>query len=212
MKRLLGLMASFVLFAGASAQSVAQSVDLAPDVLIKNVTTEVLDIVRKDKEIQNGNTKRAIDLVETKVLPYFNFTRMTALAMGKDWRQASPAQQKILSDEFHTLLVRTYSKALTEYRNQTIEFKPFKSQPADTDVTVRTQIAQAGVKSIELDYSLEKSDKGWKVYDIAVGGVSLVTNYRSEFAQEISQTGVDGLIKRLQAKNKSGETSVPHKQ
>jgi phospholipid transport system substrate-binding protein len=212
MKRLLGLMASFVLFAGASAQSVAQSVDLAPDVLIKNVTTEVLDIVRKDKEIQNGNTKRAIDLVETKVLPYFNFTRMTALAMGKDWRQASPAQQKILSEEFHTLLVRTYSKALTEYRNQTIEFKPFKSQPADTDVTVRTQIAQAGVKSIELDYSLEKSDKGWKVYDIAVGGVSLVTNYRSEFAQEISQTGVDGLIKRLQAKNKSGETSVPHKQ
>src|ERR1035438_9406201 len=128
MKRLLGLMASFVLFAGASAQSVAQSVDLAPDVLIKNVTTEVLDIVRKDKEIQNGNTKRAIDLVETKVLPYFNFTRMTALAMGKDWRQASPAQQKILSEEFHTLLVRTYSKALTEYRNQTIEFKPFKSQ------------------------------------------------------------------------------------
>ncbi len=212
MKRLLGLMASFVLFAGASAQSVAQSVDLAPDVLIKNVTTEVLDIVRKDKEIQNGNTKRAIDLVETKVLPYFNFTRMTALAMGKDWRQASPAQQKILSEEFHTLLVRTYSKALTEYRNQTIEFKPFKSQPADTDVTVRTQIAQAGAKSIELDYSLEKSDKGWKVYDIAVGGVSLVTNYRSEFAQEISQTGVDGLIKRLQAKNKSGETSVPHKQ
>ena len=207
MKRLFGLMAGFLLATGA----LAQSADLAPDVLIKNVTTEVLDIVRKDKDIQNGNTKRAIDLVETKVLPHFNFLRMTSLAMGKEWRQASPAQQKVLADEFHTLLVRTYSKALTEYRSQTIDFKPFKAQPGETDVTVRTQITQSGAKPIELDYSLERSDKGWKVYDIAVGGVSLVTNYRSEFAQEISQTGIDGLIKRLQAKNKSGETSVPAK-
>jgi phospholipid transport system substrate-binding protein len=209
MKRLLGLTASLFLVAALPAQ--AQSADLAPDALVKNVTTEVLDIVRKDKDIQNGNTKKAIDLVETKVLPYFNFTRMTSLAVGKDWRQASPAQQKTLADEFHTLLVRTYSKALTEYRNQTISFKPLKAQPGDTDVTVRSQINQAGAKAIDLDYSLEKGDKGWKVYDISVGGVSLVTNYRSEFAQQISQGGIDGLIKRLQAKNKSGEASVPSK-
>ncbi|HTY98736.1 MAG TPA: ABC transporter substrate-binding protein [Rhodocyclaceae bacterium] len=211
MKRLLGLMASLFLVGGLPGPAAAQSADLAPDVLVKNVTNEVLDIVRKDKDIQNGNTKKAIDLVETKVLPYFNFNRMTALAVGKDWRQASPAQQKQLADEFHTLLVRTYSKALTEYRSQTISFKPLKAQAGDTDVTVRSQINQPGAKAIDLDYSLEKGDKGWKVYDIAVGGVSLVTNYRSEFAQQISQGGIDGLIKRLQTKNKSGEASVPSK-
>lgn len=211
MKRFLGLMAAIFLVAALPGRSAAQAADVAPDVLVKNVTTEVLDIVRKDKDIQNGNTKKAIELVETKVLPYFNFTSMTALAVGKDWRQATPAQQKTLAGEFHTLLVRTYSKALTEYRNQTITFKPLKAQPTDTDVTVRSQINQAGAKAIDLNYSLEKTDKGWKVYDISVGGVSLITNYRSEFAQQISQGGIDGLIKRLQAKNKGGEASVPNR-
>ncbi|CAG0984926.1 Intermembrane phospholipid transport system binding protein MlaC [Rhodocyclaceae bacterium] len=207
MKWLFGMLAGLVVAAGAWADTPAEG--LAPDALIKNVTEEVLEIVRKDKDIQSGNTKKAIELVEAKVLPHFNFTRMTQLAMARDWRQATPAQQKTLVDEFRTLLVRTYSKALTEYKNQTIEYKPFKMQAADTDVKVRTDIKQPGGKPIQLDYYLEKQNPGWKVYDIEVGGISLVTNYRESFAQEVRNGGIDGLIKSLQTKNKSGEaTSV----
>ena len=207
MKWLFGMLAGLVVAAGAWADTPAEG--LAPDALIKNVTEEVLEIVRKDKDIQSGNTKKAIDLVEAKVLPHFNFTRMTQLAMARDWRQSTPAQQKTLVDEFRTLLVRTYSKALTEYKNQTIEYKPFKMQAADTDVKVRTDIKQPGGKPIQLDYYLEKQNPGWKVYDIEVGGISLVTNYRESFAQEVRNGGIDGLIKSLQSKNKSGEaTSV----
>jgi phospholipid transport system substrate-binding protein len=200
MKWWFGLAAGLFIAAAAGAQ------DLAPDVLVKNVTEEVLEIVRKDKDIQSGNTRKAIELVDAKVLPHFNFARMTALAMGKDWRQANPAQQKTLTEEFRTLLVRTYSKALTEYRKQTIDYKPLKMQAADTDVTVRTQIHQPGGKPIQLDYYLEKKEQGWKVYDISVAGVSLVTNYRDSFSQEVRAGGIDGLIKTLQNKNKSGET------
>ncbi len=208
MKWLIGLMAAFIFGAGAQAQAALET----PDVLVKNVTNEVLEIVRNDKEIQTGNTKRAVELVQAKVLPHFNFARMTSLAVGKDWRQASAAQQKALTEEFETLLVRTYSKALTEYRDQTIDFKPLKAQSSDTDVTVRTLIKQSGAKPIELNYDLEKNDAEWKVYDISVGGVSLVTNYRTEFAQEVSRSGIDGLIKRLQVKNKSGEAAATKKQ
>ena len=200
----------FALFSGLLIAATALAQDIAPDVLIKTVTNEVLDIVRKDKEIQSGNTKKAIDLVETKVLPNFNFTRMTQLAVARDWKKATPAQQKVLADEFRVLLVRTYSKALTEYKNQTIDFKPFSLKAGDSDVRVRTEIQQSGAgKNIELDYYLEKSGAGWKVYDIEVGGISLVTNYRDSFAAEVRNTGIEGLIKSLQAKNKSGEaTSV----
>jgi phospholipid transport system substrate-binding protein len=200
----------FALFSGLLIALSATAQEVAPDALIKTVTNEVLDIVRKDKDIQSGNTRKAIDLVEAKVLPHFNFTRMTQLALARDWRQASAAQQKILTDEFHTLLVRTYSKALTEYKNQTIVFKPFSAKAGETDVRVRTEIKQSGAgKNIELDYYLEKSGTAWKVYDIEVGGISLVTNYRESFATEVRNGGIDGLIKSLQAKNKSGEaTSV----
>lgn len=194
------------LFAGLTALFLSLGADAqettAPDVLVKNVTNEVLEIVRKDKDIQSGNTRKAIELVEAKVLPNFNFARMTQLAVARDWRQASPAQQKALTDEFRTLLVRTYSKALTEYRNQTIDFKPVKAQPADTDVKVRTEIKQSGAKPVELDYYLEKTAAGWKVYDIEVGGISLVTNYRESFASEVRNGGIDGLIKTLQTKNR----------
>jgi len=197
-------------FSGLLIATTAMAQEVAPDVLVKTVTNEVLEIVRKDKDIQSGNTKKAIDLVEAKVLPHFNFTRMTQLALGRDWRQANAAQQKTLTDEFHVLLVRTYSKALTEYKKQIIDFKPFALKPGETDVRVRTEIKQSGAgKNIELDYYLEKSGAAWKVYDIAVGGISLVTNYRDSFASEVRNNGVDGLIKTLQAKNKSGEaTSV----
>lgn len=182
--------------------------EAAPDVHIKNVTNEVLEIVRKDKDIQAGNTKRAMDLVEQKVLPHFDFTRMTALAVGRDWRRASPQQQKALVDEFRSLLVRTYSNALTAYKNQTVEFKPFKMQAGETDVVVRTQVSQAGAKPVGIDYSLEKTEAGWMVYDVVVGGVSLVTNYRDSFAQEVRSGGIDGLIKALQAKNRSLEAAM----
>jgi len=205
MKRLIGMVAGLVLATGVVAQ------EMAPDVLVRDVTEDVLTIVRNDKDIQSGNTKKAIELVEAKVLPHFNFARMTQLAMARDWRQASPAQQKALTDEFRTLLVRTYSKALTEYKKQTINYKPLKMQPNDTDVKVRTEIKQAGGKPIQLDYYLEKKSEAWKVYDIEVGGISLVTNYRDFFATEVRNGGIDGLIKSLQAKNKSGEASSAKK-
>ena len=200
----------FALVSGLLFVVTTMAQEVAPDVLVKTVTNEVLEIVRKDKEIQSGNTKKAIDLVEARVLPNFNFTRMTQLALARDWRQANAAQQKILTDEFRLLLVRTYSKALTEYKNQTIEFKPFTLKAGESDVRVRTEIKQSGAgKNIELDYFLEKSGATWKVYDIEVGGISLVTNYRDSFASEVRNNGIEGLIKSLQAKNKSGEaTSV----
>ncbi len=197
MKTLLGLLAAFLF------SSTAIAADLAPDVLVKNVTNEVLDAVRKDKDLQNGNSKKTLEIVETKILPHFNFHRMTQLAMGREGRQATPEQLKILVDEFRNLLVRTYSKALTEFRNQEITFKPLKFSPADTDVKVRTDVKQTGGKPMQLDYYLEKTAAGWKVYDVEVGGVSLITNYRSTFGQEIQKNGVDGLIRSLQAKNKS---------
>jgi phospholipid transport system substrate-binding protein len=194
---------SFFLSPGALAQQ------MAPDALVKSVTDEVLDIIRKDKDIKAGSTRRAIELVEQKVLPHFSFMRMTALAVGKDWRQATPEQQKVLTEEFRDLLVRTYSNALIAYKNESVDYRPFKMQPGETDVTVRTQIHQAGARQpITLDYSLEKNGNAWKVYDVVVAGVSLVTNYRSSFATEIRNGGIDGLIKTLKAKNASLEANV----
>ena len=177
----------------------------SPDALIKKVTEDVLTIVRQDKDIQSGNTKKAIELVEAKVLPNFNFMHMTALAMGKDWNKASPEQKKQLSEEFKTLLVRTYSNALTGYKDQTVHYKPTKVQGSDTEVVVKTEVVQSGNKPIQLDYSMEKLTEGWKVYDVIVAGVSLVTNYRDTFSQEVRANGVDGLIKMISTKNKQLE-------
>ena len=179
----------------------------SPDALIKKVTDDVLTIVRQDKDIQGGNTKKAIALVEAKVLPHFNFLHLTARAVGRDWREATPEQKKQLAEEFKTLLVRTYSNALTGYKDQTIRYKPTKMQSGDTDVLVRTEIVQSGSKPIALDYSVEKLADGWKVYDVVVAGVSLVSNYRDTFAQEIRANKIDGLIKMLAAKNKQNEAS-----
>jgi phospholipid transport system substrate-binding protein len=183
------------------APAIAQDAQ-APDALVKNVTQDVIAIVKQDKDIQSGNTKKTIVLVEQKVLPHFNFTRMTALAMGINWRKATPDQQNLLVDQFRTLLVRTYSTALTSYRNQVIEFKPLRAQPADTDVTVRSEVRQSGAEAVTIDYSMEKTPSGWKVYDVVVGGVSLVTTYRETFANEVRNAGVDGLIKTLSDKNR----------
>lgn len=207
MKWLMGLVAGVAI----TVSSACWAEEVAPDAMVKNVTNEVLDIIRKDKDIQNGSTKKAIELVESKVLPHFNFQRMTALAVGRDWRQATPAQQKALADEFRTLLVRTYSNALTAYKSQSIDFKPLKAAPSDTEVTVRTEIRQPGAKPISLDYALEKSSGDWKVFDVIVAGVSLVTSYRDQFTQEVHNGGIDGLIKVLQAKNKSPESAAGKK-
>lgn len=187
-----------------AAPAVAQ--DAGPDGLVKSVTDDVLTIVRQDKDIQGGNTKKAIDLVEAKVLPHFNFERMTALAMGRDWKKALPEQQKRLTEEFRTLLVRTYSNALTSYKNQTVVYKPTKMQPGETDVVVKTEIVQPGSKPVQLDYAVVKQDDGWKVYDVIVAGVSLVTNYRDTFTQEVRASGINGLIMMLSNRNKQLES------
>ncbi len=178
----------------------------APDVMVKKITEDVLTIVRQDKDIQSGNTRRAIELVDAKVLPHFNFQRMTSLAMGRDWNKASPEQKTRLTEEFKILLVRTYSNALTSYRDQTLRYKPLRMQAGDTEVVVKTEVVQPGAKPIQLDYSLEKQDKSWKVYDVIVAGVSLVSNYRDTFNQEVRTNGVDGLIQMLANKNKQMET------
>ena len=177
----------------------------SPDAMIKKVTDDVLNIVRQDKDIQSGNTKKAIELVELKVLPSFNFQRMTALALGRDWNKATPEQKKRLSDEFKTLLVRTYSNALTGYKDQAIRYKPTKMQSGDTEVLVKTEVVQPGSKPIQLDYSMEKQADGWKVYDVIVAGVSLVTNYRDTFGQEVRANGIDGLVQMIATKNKQLE-------
>lgn len=207
MKQLFSLLVGVFLLSGN-----AFSADEAPDELVKRVTDEVLSIVRTDKDIQSGNTKKAIELVEAKVLPHFNFNRMTALAVGKDWRQASPEQKKRLAEEFKTLLVRTYSNALTAYKDQRVVYKPFKMQPGETDVLVRTEVRQPRQQPVLLDYSLEKQDaNGWKVYDVVVAGISLVTNYRESFSQEVRAGGIDGLIASIAAKNKQVEAARAEK-
>ena len=185
--------------------SVAFAQEDPPDALIKKVTEDVLTIVRQDKDIQNGNSKKAIELVEAKVLPNFNFQRMTALAVGRDWNKATPEQKKRLSEEFKALLVRTYSNALTSYRNQTVVYKPSRMDGGDTSVVVKTEVVQSGSKPVNLDYTLEKQGDSWKVYDVIVGGVSLVTNYRDTFRQEVSNKGIDGLIAMLADRNRQLE-------
>lgn len=180
--------------------------EVAPDALVKKVTEEVLTVVRQDKDIQSGNSKKVLELVDTKVLPHFNFQRMTALAMGRDWNKASPEQRKRLVEEFRTLLVRTYSNALSSYRDQRIVYKPLKQQGGEADVLVRTEVLQPGGRPVLLDYALEKNADGWKVYDVIVGGISLVTNYRDTFAQEVRANGIDGLVQMLAGRNKQLET------
>jgi phospholipid transport system substrate-binding protein len=173
----------------------------APDDLVRRSTNEILAAIKADKDLQAGNQQKIEKLAEEKVLPYFNFVRMTQLAVGRNWRDASDTQKKSLIDEFRTLLVRTYSTSLSQYRNQTIDVKPMRISAADTDVVVKTQVNQPGGQPIPIDYSLEKTKDGWKVFDVLIDGVSLVTNYRSSFNTEIQKSGIDGLIKSLIDRN-----------
>lgn len=179
--------------------SAAPAPDTPPDVLARTTTQEVLAILKQDKEIQGGNQNRVYELVEARILPNFDFNRMTQLVIGKHWPRATARQKQELVTEFRNLMVRTYSGSLTAFTNQTVEFKPFVMKPDDTDVTVRSEIRQPGGQPIPIDYSMYKTAFGWKVYDVAIDSVSLVTNYRASFSSTIRQNGIDGLIRTLAA-------------
>ncbi|HJV87860.1 MAG TPA: ABC transporter substrate-binding protein [Noviherbaspirillum sp.] len=203
MKLLKKLFAVIGFFVGMAAFLPAASAQETPDALVKRISQEVLDAAKNDKEIQNGNQKHVLELVEAKILPYVDFQRMTALAAGRFWRQATPEQQKQLTDEFRSLLVYTYSGAISQIRDQKLEFKPMRADPSDTEVEVRSRVLQPrGGDPIQLDYRLEKLPNGWKIYDINVLGAWLVETYKGNFAAEISKGGIDGLIKTLSEKNK----------
>lgn len=193
------LSVSALSFAGAVS---AQDASEAPDVLVKRISQEVLDAAKNDKDIQSGNISQIITLVEQKIIPYVDFQRMTSLAAGRFWRQATPEQQKQLTTEFRSLLIYTYSGALSQVRDQKIEFKPLRADPADTDVEVRSQVIQARGEPVQLNYRLAKSPTGWKMYDVNVMGAWLVEAYKGTFASEINKGGIDGLIKSLSDKNK----------
>jgi phospholipid transport system substrate-binding protein len=186
--------------------SPAQAV--APDVLLNAVTSEVIAIIKEDKDFQAGRPMKVAYLIETRILPLFDFVRMTRMAVGRNWRLASTEQQTTLTTEFKTLLVRTYSTVLTSYRDQLIEFKQLRMAPDVTEVTVRSDVRQPGRERITIDYDMEKTPTGWKVYDIKVGGVSLVTTYRETFAGQVRDVGVDGLIKSLSDKNRRKEANL----
>jgi phospholipid transport system substrate-binding protein len=184
----------------ALTASVAFAQD-APDALVKKVSDDVIAAIKSDKDVAAGNNAKILALVDAKVLPHFDFTRMTRLAMGRNWQTATPEQQTALVKEFRTLLVKTYSTALSGYKDQSIEIKPFRADPKETDVIVKSSIAGGAGGKIPLDYAMEKQASGWKIYDVLVDGVSLVTNYRSSFNQQVQQGGVDSLIKSLQQRN-----------
>jgi len=191
----------FFLFALVASIAVAQAP--APDVLVKTITDEVAATIAKDKDIQAGDTIKAAELIEAKIVPHFDFTRMARLAMGRNWRAATPEQQKQIADEFKTLLVRTYSTALVNYKGQPINYKPLRAKPEDDEVTVRSDVKPSGGgQPVEIDYEMEKTPAGWKIYDVKVGGISLVTTYRETFASEVRERGIEGLIKSLAAKNR----------
>lgn len=174
----------------------------APDVLVKRISKEVLDVAKTDKDIQAGNQKKVIDLVEAKILPHVDFQRMTSLAAGRFWRDATPEQQQKLTAEFRQLLVFTYSGALSQVKNETIEFKPMRAAPEDTEVEVKSQVNVARGEPVQLNYRLAKAPTGWKIYDINVLGAWLVETYKGNFAAEIGKTGIDGLVKKLAERNK----------
>lgn len=184
----------------------AWSMDLAPDRLVDKTVHEVMEIIQKDEELKSGNKEKMLDLIESKILPHFNFTRMTQLAMGQHWSVAVPEQKNKLVDEFRTLLVRTYSNALTSYHDETIKVNPIQPLGDRVEIMVRTVIIQGnGKQPVPIDYSMEKKPDGWKVYDVTVAGVSLVTNYRGTFNSQVRKGGIEGLLKTLSDKNKSLE-------
>lgn len=197
-------MIRFLAAAAALVAASAQSQDITPpDVLVKNVTLEVIEIVSRDKDIQAGDRRKVIELIETRIVPHFNFTAMTASAVGTHWGKATQEQKARLIEEFRTLMVRTYASSIAAYKNQRFDFRPLRAKPADTDVTVQVRVMQSGAEPVKIDYDMEKTSRGWKVWDVRVADISLTANYRTEFANVVRESGIEGLIKALQAKNKS---------
>ncbi len=190
------LLAAALMAVVATAQA-----GVAPDTMIQNTVDEVLSVVKQDKELQAGNREKLLALVDAKVLPHFDFQRMTQLSVGKYWRKASDVQKQALVKEFRAMLVRTYTKAFTGYRDQLISVKPAKMAAGDTEVTIRTTITKPGAPAISVNYELEKSGDSWQVFDLSIEGAGLVQTYRSTFAKEIEDNGIDGLIKSLAGKN-----------
>lgn len=198
MKNLIGFLVGVTLSFACFGQQ-----ELAPDALVKSVAEDVLQALRTDKDLQNGDVKKAMDLVDTKILPHFDFEGMTADTVGKsNWRSASSQQKQKLISEFKALLVRTYATSLSSYKSQVIRFKPLKLDPSDTSALVRSEILQPGGQPVQADYLMEKGDKGWKVADVRFAGISLAANYKTSFGQEISSSGIDGLIDYLVRRNK----------
>ncbi len=198
------LMLAPLVAASLLVAAVSQAQIKAPDTLIKEVSIDVIETVKADKSIQSGDVQKVIALVDAKVMPHVNFQRMTASAVGRHWRQATPEQQKSLQDEFKVLLVRTYSGALVQVKDQSVQIKPMRGNADDTEVVVRTEVRGKG-DPIQLDYRLEKSADGWRIYDVNVLGVWLVENYRNSFAQEISASGIEGLLAKLAERNKAAK-------
>lgn len=190
------LAGSVLAFAGA-----ARAADEAPDALVKRISMDVLDTAKNDKQIQSGDQQRILQLVEEKVMPYVDFERMTSLAAGRYWREATPEQKKQLTAEFRDLLKYTYSGALAQVRDQKIQFRPLRASPEDTEVEVQSQVLQSRGDPIQLNYRLEKQQGGWKIYDVNVLGAWLVQTYKGNFATEIGKGGIDGLIKTLSERN-----------
>ncbi len=196
---------SVLVLIAALAAPFSAAQDAAPDVLLKAVTSEVIATIRQDKDIQAGNPSKVADLVETRILPLFDFARMTQMAVARNWRLATPDQQEALTAEYKTLLVRTYSTALSSYRDQVIEYKPLRAAPGATEVTVKSEVKEPGKDRMTIDYDMEKTPAGWKVYDIQIAGISLVTTYRETFASRVRAGGIEGLIKSLSDKNRQGD-------
>ncbi len=180
----------------------------SPDALVKRTAEDVLASVKADKDIQSGDKQKLFELTEEKIVPNFNFEKVSRLVLGKNWNAATPEQKTAFQSEFKTLLIRTYSTALSKYKDQTIQYKPLRMAEGDSIATVKTVILQPAGQPIAVDYTLERTDDAWKVFDIVIEGVSLVTNYRSQFAQEIRQNGMDSLIKKLVDKNKANSTKA----
>jgi len=191
---------------------VTWAAETRPDTLVEETAQEVLAIIKRDKDIQSGNKAKILNLVKSKILPHFNFTRMTRLAMGKNWSKASPQQKKELEKEFRTLLVRTYYKALAVYSDHTIKVSPVKNMAGKTDATVKTEIIQPHGQPVSIDYSMQKIKSAWKVYDITVAGISLVINYRGSFNSKVRSGGVEGLLKALNKKNRTLEAKDREKE
>jgi phospholipid transport system substrate-binding protein len=198
-------MNSVLMLALALAAPVLPAQEVEPNALLQSATVEVIAAMKQDRDQHGGQQKQIASLVETRILPLFDFARMTQIAVARNWRLATPEQQAALTTEFRVLLVRTYSTALSSYRDQVIEFRSMHMAPADTEVTVKSVVKQSGTEPIAMDYDMEKTPAGWKVYDIKVAGISLVTTYRNSFSEKIRDDGVDGLIKALEEKNRQGD-------